>query len=104
MSRRVFVTHCADVEKGAMKTVSVEGKNVAVAHIGDEFFVVDDQCSHEQCSLGTEGFLDGKTILCGCHGASFDVQNGHVLSLPATQNIASYRTVIENGDVYIERE
>lgn len=90
-----------DLPPGTKKTVMVVGKKVAVANVDGDFFAIDDTCSHAQCSLGTEGFLDGSLIICGCHGSQFDVTNGKVLSLPAPVDVASYETKVENGEVLI---
>lgn len=97
----VKIASVAEIPHGRMKTVVVNGKRFAVANINGEIFAIDDTCSHEQCSLGTEGYLDGSIIVCGCHGASFDMTTGNVLSLPAPTNIGSYEVKVENGEVYI---
>lgn len=86
---------------GTKKTVTVGGKKIALANVDGEFFAIDDTCTHEHCSLGTEGFLDGSTIICGCHGAQFDVTDGKVLALPAPADVASYETKVENGEVFV---
>ena len=91
----------SDLPEGTKKTVMVLGKKIAIANVDGVFFAVSDTCSHEECSLGTEGFLDGNVVICGCHGAQFDMTDGKVLSLPAVADIVSYETKVENGDVYI---
>lgn len=97
----VKVMAMSDLTSGGMKTVVVSGKKIAVAHVDGEFFAIDDICSHAQCSLGSEGFLDGAVVTCGCHGAQFDVTSGKVMSLPAATDIASYKVKVENGAVYV---
>lgn len=92
----------SEIESGTMKTVRVQGKTIAVANVDGEFFAIDDTCSHEHCSLGTEGFLDGTTVTCGCHGANFDVTTGKVLALPAPTDIASYNVKVEGDDIFID--
>mgnify|MGYP001619987537 CR=1 FL=1 len=90
-----------ELSPGTKKTVMVGGKKIAIANVDGEFFAIDDTCTHEQCSLGTEGFLDGSVIICGCHGAQFDVTDGKVLSLPAPTDVGSYETKVENGEVFV---
>lgn len=102
MAEFVNASSINDIPPGSMKTVFVRGKKIAVANMDGEFFAIDDTCSHEECSLGSEGFLDGNVVICGCHGATFDVTNGDVLSLPATQPVKSYKTKIENNEIYVE--
>lgn len=92
----------SDLPSGSMKTVIVAGKKIAVSHVDGEFFAIDDTCSHAKCSLGEEGFLDGNVVTCGCHGATFDVTNGKVMSLPATIDITTYQTKVEGNDVLVK--
>lgn len=92
----------SEIPVNSMKTFQFNGKKIAVINIDNSFYVVDDTCTHEQCSLGTEGFLDGSAIICGCHGASFDATNGQVMSLPATTSLTTYKTKIENDELWVE--
>lgn len=91
-----------DIPPGSKKTISISGRSIAIANVDGEIFAIDDTCSHEHCSLGTEGFLDGSVIICGCHGAQFDVTNGKVLSLPAVVDIRSYDVAIHNGEIMVK--
>lgn len=91
-----------DVPSGSMKTVMVKGKPIALANVDGQFFAVDDTCTHEQCSLGTEGFLDGSIITCGCHGSQFEVTTGKVLSLPAPTDVATYAVKVEGNNVFVK--
>lgn len=91
-----------ELPSGSMKTVVVSGKSLAIANVGGEFFAIDDACTHKQCSLGTEGALDGTTVICGCHGGQFDVTTGKVLAPPAPTDEKSYVTKVENGQVFVK--
>lgn len=90
-----------ELPTGRMKSISVNGKTIALLHSGDEYFAVDDRCTHEECSLGTEGFLDEGILTCGCHGAQFDPATGDVLALPATQPIQTYPVKIVGKNVIV---
>lgn len=90
-----------DVPPGSMKTVHVGGKTIALANVDGKIFAIDDTCSHAQCSLGSEGFIDGNVVTCGCHGGQFDVTNGKVMSMPAVVDVASYPVKIEGQDVRV---
>ncbi len=95
------VLKTSDLSDGAKKTVTVSGKRIAVFNVGGEFFAVDDMCTHQQCSLGTNGFSDGREVICGCHGARFDVTTGKALSLPATIDLVTYKTKVEGDNILI---
>ncbi len=92
----------SDIADGSMKTVSVRGKFIAIANVGGQFFAVDDTCSHAACSLGSEGFLEGTTVTCGCHGAQFNITTGKVLSLPAVSDVAPYEVKLEAGEIWVK--
>lgn len=102
MSDFTKVAAAADIPSGSKKVVFAAGKHVMIANIGGEFFAVDDTCTHAQCSLGGEGFLDGNTITCGCHGGQFDITTGKVLALPPTVDLATYETKVEGNDLLIK--
>lgn len=101
MSDSVFVCNVTELPPGSMRTYTVNGKKIALANVDGEFFAVDDACTHEECSLGTEGALDGSVIICGCHGAQFDVTNGSVMAPPAPVDVGTYVTEVHNGEVLV---
>lgn len=84
-----------------MKTIKAGNHAYLVANIDGEFFVLDDTCTHEQCSLGTEGLLDGDRIYCGCHGAIFSARDGKVLALPAITDLHAFKVHITDGNVLV---
>jgi nitrite reductase/ring-hydroxylating ferredoxin subunit len=45
--------------------------------------------------------LEGYEVNCPRHGATFDVRNGRVLSLPAIVDIPAYPTRIVDGQIEI---
>jgi nitrite reductase/ring-hydroxylating ferredoxin subunit len=97
-----FVTVCRveDVAPGVMRSVNVEGEDVAVANLDGEFVAFGDVCTHQQCSLA-EGDLDDTTVTCPCHGSEFDVRTGEVVSGPATEPEPSFEVVVEDGEVKV---
>lgn len=102
MDGYTFAIHEKDLTNGMMKTVQVGTKKIALANVDGDIFAIDDTCTHEECSLGSEGALDGNVVTCGCHGAQFDVTTGQVRALPAVSNVGSYKTKIENGEVLVK--
>jgi nitrite reductase/ring-hydroxylating ferredoxin subunit len=98
---KIQIAKTTDIENGSMKTFDVGDKKITIAHIDGSFFAFDDTCTHQKCSLG-EGFLDGKTVICPCHGGTFDVTDGHVVSLPPTTNVGTYPIHLENEYIFIE--
>ena len=101
MANSIKVAKNADVPIGSMKMFVVAGKPIAIANVDGTYFAVDDVCTHEECSLANEGFLEGNRITCGCHGSVFDVTSGKVQSLPATSDLATYKIEVQGDDLYI---
>lgn len=102
MDGYTFAIKKDNLTNGTMKTVQVGNNTIALANVDGEIFAIDDRCSHKECSLGTEGALDGNVVICGCHGAKFDMSSGKAMSLPAVINVRSYAVKIENGDVLVK--
>lgn len=78
-----------------------QGNPIAVFHLEDGFYAIDDTCSHEEESL-SEGEIMGCEIECPAHGARFDIKTGKNLSFPAVIPVKSYPVKVENGQIFIE--
>ncbi|MFW8630360.1 3-phenylpropionate/cinnamic acid dioxygenase ferredoxin subunit [Vibrio natriegens] len=75
---------------------------IALFHVGEEFYAMNDRCSHGNASM-SEGYLeDDATVECPLHAASFCLKTGKALCLPATDAIATYPVSVEDGTVYID--
>jgi 3-phenylpropionate/trans-cinnamate dioxygenase ferredoxin subunit len=76
--------HLADSpDEGAMATGEAGGVRITVANVGGELYAFEDTCTHEDCSLSEEGYLTGMSVVCGCHGAEFDLRSGEPVDGPA---------------------
>lgn len=64
---------------------------------------LDDTCTHARVSL-SEGSVEGDTIECSAHGATFDLSTGAALSLPATKPLRIYRVAIDDGELVVSSE
>ena len=101
MADYIKACNVIDLPSGNMKSFLISGKHITLAHVEENFFAVDDICTHAQCSLGSNGTLDSTTIICGCHGASFDVSTGKVLTPPATEDLRSYLVKVDGQSVLV---
>ncbi len=89
-------------DSGGLK-VEIASTPVAVFRVGDTAYALADRCSHAEASL-SEGEVFGLEVECPRHGAVFDLATGEVLTLPATKPVAVYRTLVEDGDVFVLAE
>ena len=78
-----------------------EEHSYLIAKVDEEYFVVDNMCSHENSEL-ILGCLKDKTIKCSLHGSYFDLETGKALNEPADEPIKAYPAIIENNNICIE--
>lgn len=90
-----------NLKPGEKTKYEINGTKLMIANINGEAYAVQLSCSHEKSDL-TEGNLEGCVIECARHGAMFDIRDGKVLSLPATQPLKTYPTKIENGMILVD--
>ena len=91
-----------ELASGNMKKVIVDGKEIVVVNVNDNYFACSDTCTHSGASL-SEGTINGSTITCGWHGAQFACTTGELEKFPAKiNNLQSYNVSVESGDVFIE--
>ena len=77
---------------------------VGVYNCGGELFALEDRCSHDDGPLCEGDFDCGERIaICPRHGATFDIQTGRALTLPAYIAVETFPvSVREDGMVTID--
>jgi len=103
MPSRIELCKVGDVGVGEARRIEAAGLTLAVYNLDGEFFVTDDHCTHGPGSL-SEGFIDGDLVECNFHQGVFNIRTGAVVQPPCMVPVKTYRTVVENGRVYIEDE
>ena len=89
-----------DFEESRPRVVSCGDEPVFVCRIGERYFSAVDRCSHADYPL-SDGDVDGCTILCPLHGATFDLETGMPLTPPADLPIRTLPTRVEGDSVYV---
>ncbi|MDT3395870.1 non-heme iron oxygenase ferredoxin subunit [Streptomyces sp. B1866] len=98
----VRVASLADLPPGELTSVEVDGVAVLLANVGGTVRAVRDQCTHEEAPL-SEGDLEGDTVVCPWHFASFCLRTGEALEAPATEPVRTYEVRVVDGEVYVSR-
>lgn len=91
----------SDLPAGAVRQITVAGRNVCLANTGQGIYAVSDTCTHARVPL-SGGHLEGRQIVCPWHGAMFDLQTGHPTCGPAVDPLHCYRTRIEDDRIVVE--
>ncbi|GEL18140.1 bifunctional 3-phenylpropionate/cinnamic acid dioxygenase ferredoxin subunit [Pseudonocardia asaccharolytica] len=74
---------------------------VAVFNVDGEFLATSDTCTHEESSLA-DGYVDGAQVECAWHFAKFCLRTGRALSLPATEDLTTYRVRVADDAVFVD--
>lgn len=91
----------ADVPHDEAVAVTVGDQAVAITRQGEEFFAIEDQCSHAAVPL-SEGEVANCQIECYLHGSTFDLRSGKPTCLPATEPVATFPIEVRGDDVYVD--
>jgi 3-phenylpropionate/trans-cinnamate dioxygenase ferredoxin subunit len=100
--RDVRVCSVDDVATGTAARFDVEEHRLCVVNVEGTFYVIGDECSHEDYSLA-EGDVweDEREIECPKHGSTFSLITGEPQTLPATQPVAVYALQVVGDDVSV---
>lgn len=90
-----------ELADGEMKLIEVDDQLVILFRIGDQFYCLDDVCTHDGGTL-SDGELTGCEIECPRHGARFDVRTGEVVCMPATQATVCHETQVNGEDILVK--
>ena len=99
--QRIELCSTSDVDIGTAIKVETEGLVLAVFNVNDAFYVTDDTCTHGPGSL-SEGYITDDVVECDFHNGAFNIRTGEVVAPPCMIPLKTYRTVVEDGKVFIE--
>lgn len=99
MPNFVKVASTDDLKPGENKVVDINGAEVALFNVDNEFFAISNTCLHRGGPLG-EGFLEGDVVTCPWHGWRYSVKTGANMMVPS-QKVANYQVKVEGSDVFV---
>lgn len=80
--------------------VTVAGRKLGLFRVGDQYFAIDNICTHGQALL-SEGLLEDGVIECPLHAGLFDVRTGCALAAPAVRDVASYQVRVDGDAILV---
>ena len=91
-----------DLAAGEARCFDAAGRKIALVRIDDDFFAIDDTCSHADYSL-SEGDVDVDecALECPAHGSLFDLRTGDALTLPAVSPVAVHEVAVSDAGVFV---
>jgi 3-phenylpropionate/trans-cinnamate dioxygenase ferredoxin component len=93
----------ANLGDGETRSLAVGRRMVAIARSGDEYFAIEDVCTHDGAEL-TGGEIEGAQIICPRHGARFCLRTGEALTPPAYEPVQVFATRIDDGRLWIRAD
>ncbi|MDP9436655.1 MAG: Rieske 2Fe-2S domain-containing protein, partial [Actinomycetota bacterium] len=87
-----------EIEVGGTLRVELAEPVCLVRLSEDDVRAVHDTCSHQGQPL-SEGTVDGDTVVCAAHAATFDLATGRSVGIPEVAAIPVYACTIEGGAV-----
>ena len=95
------VANLSEIEVGEMLLVEL-AEPVCLVRVGeDDVRAVHDTCTHQQQQLH-EGTVDGETLVCAAHAATFDLTSGESIGVPAVEPVAVYACKVEGDSVLVD--
>ncbi|MBZ2164877.1 Rieske (2Fe-2S) protein [Methanobacterium spitsbergense] len=67
-----------ELDDGNMLMSNINGQEILVARVGDNYYGADNRCPHMGGNL-SGGKLEGTIVTCPRHHSQFDLTDGHVI-------------------------
>jgi len=96
----VTVARAGEIAVGGVKITRIYDTMVAVFRLDDGYWAIEDVCTHDGGPVA-EGTLDGGTIECPRHGATFDVRTGAAKTFPATTPVPTYAVRVTGDEIQV---
>jgi 3-phenylpropionate/trans-cinnamate dioxygenase ferredoxin subunit len=90
-----------EIEIGGTLLVEL-AEPVCLVRLGErDVRAVHDTCTHQQQPLH-EGTVDGDTLICAAHAATFDLATGESIGVPEVAAVPLYACRIEDDAVLVD--
>lgn len=98
-----WVTVCRknQVEEEFPFSAKVEGKEVGVYLVDDEYYALEDICPHAFALL-SQGFVEDGEVECPLHQAIFDIRTGKCQGGPADRDLKVIPLRIVDDEIQLD--
>jgi NAD(P)H-dependent nitrite reductase small subunit len=99
MAVQVKLLGTNDLPLGESRCIKIEGKELALFHTEDGFFVLDNTCPHKGGPL-FEGTVSEGKVTCPWHQWHFDLKSGGCVNIPG-RRVTVYPLEIKKNELWI---
>ena len=92
----------SELREGTPLVVEVEERKVLLIRSEGRIYACGNECSHYHAPL-SDGLVVGHVVTCPWHNARFDISNGRLDAPPGLNDLASYQTKVEEGNIWIRQ-
>ncbi len=92
----------ADLGNDQLRRVQIGETSVLLVRHGGVVYALADTCAHLGCSLA-DGRLEDDSVVCGCHGSRYRLDDGRVLDGPATFDQPSFDVRVRQGQIEVRQ-
>jgi len=87
--------------EGEVIGVIVEGREIALYEMDGDIFATDDICTHAYAKL-SDCWFDRGEIECPLHAGRFDARTGKATAPPCIDDLKTYPTRVEAGEIQVK--
>jgi len=98
-SNLVKIAENDELAAGDRKSVEVDETPALLLRIGDEYYCIEDVCTHDGQPL-TDGPVHNCEITCPRHGARFDLKTGSAMCMPATEPVQTFAVEVRDDGIF----
>ena len=99
MSEYIKVTTTDALREGKGRSITVDGRDLAVFLIAGEIYAVENLCPHQHIPVLAEGEVEGTVVTCPMHGWQFDLATGK--NVNASSRLTKFEVRVEGRDVLV---
>ncbi len=100
MNTWIDIAETSAFTKHDRKVIEHQGQSILVLKLNDQYYAMDNQCTHQNFPL-EEGMLEDGILTCPYHGAAFCIKTGAVKAAPAFEDLRTYPTRVEKDMVQL---
>lgn len=89
-----------DAKPNTMIGVTINDKKILLANVNGDYYAIGNKCMHRGCML-SEGELKGETVVCPCHGSTYELKTGNFIKGPTKKPELMYELKAESNDILI---